>query len=186
MKMILTIGLFLVSASANADAVQVADNFQPEPVQTHVFKRSESEAIVQQHVDVAVAGKAISDAPRGMTAVSVKILRNGMQEVERNVLIRDGDSAAISERYGFAIAIMDGKINPDDLSGFWQLTISKITFGDNGASTIEAKLDAREARQEATSQKATVNIKAGEKSGLIHGANGKDYLLSVRHIDSQI
>ena len=41
-------------------------------------------------------------------------------------------------------------------------------------------------RNEATTQNVSVRIEAGAKSGLIHGANGRDYLLSVRHIDPQI
>ncbi|MBA9859917.1 hypothetical protein [Ralstonia insidiosa] len=155
----------------------------PQPVQTLVLKRGESEAIVQQTTPAKASIPAVSG---GMTAVSVKVLHKGMQEVERNVLFREGDYAAISQRYEFPVAIVGDKINPDDYSGFWRLTINKVSFDETGAATIEARLAAREARQEATTQNVSVRIEAGAKSGLIHGANGRDYLLSVRHIDPQI
>ncbi|MFU0488470.1 hypothetical protein ACMZ41_18720, partial [Acinetobacter baumannii] len=122
----------------------------------------------------------------GMTAVSVKVLHKGMQEVERNVLIRDGGSAVIGERYGFPIAIIGNQFNADDFSGFWRLTISKVTFDESGVATVDATLDTREARQQATGQNLSVTIGVGKEGGIIHGANGKDYLLNVRHVEAVI
>jgi hypothetical protein len=118
----------------------------------------------------------------GMTAVSVQVLHKGTQEVERNVLFRDGGSAVISERYGFPIAIFGEQINPDDFTGFWRLTISKVTFDQSGVATVDARLDTREARRQATGQNLSVSIDAGKGAAVIHGANGKDYLLNVRHV----
>ena len=182
---------FLANAAALTLLIVFAAASPANAEYRQVYAWTEGRASPEGHKETSIADvRAAKERPNGtlggMTAVSVKVLRKGAQEVERNVIIRDGGYAVIGERYAFPIATIGEQINPDDFSGFWRLIISKVTFDQSGVAMVDATLDSREARQHAASQTLSVRIGAGGEGAIIHGVNGKDYVLSVRHVEPVI
>ncbi|MBR8205288.1 hypothetical protein [Burkholderia vietnamiensis] len=143
---------------------------------------------------VSVGGAAASGD--GSTAIGVRVMRAGRQEVLREVLMRDGGTASFGAEAVFPVGHvrLDGppvietvsmkQGQGEDFAGSWNLVIKQVTFDAEGNAAVQASLDEHAPGATPEHQDVALSIKAGEHA-TIHGANGKDYLLSIHHVVSQ-
>lgn len=132
-------------------------------------------------------------ADEGATVVSVSVVHFGQQMVKREVVMRDGGHASFGTESVFPVghANADGSPlietvgmtnEPRDFAGSWNLLVRQVIFDPAGDVSVQASLDEHAAGAKGVHQELTLSIRAGEHVTTIHGANGDDYLLSVRHV----
>ncbi|MGF6813177.1 hypothetical protein OKW30_008394 [Paraburkholderia sp. Clong3] len=126
-----------------------------------------------------------------VTAITVRVLNaRGYQTWVQAQATWTG-KADFSEHYGYPVAVdyVDGsKPATAPYSGSWRLRINKVSYQGDGGAIVDADLFEKPAGIEGRSsstQHVALTI-AGARGGVIHGADGRDYVVSLHRLSNAV
>ncbi|MGP8431934.1 hypothetical protein ACT2FY_00365 [Paraburkholderia fungorum] len=142
-------------------------------------------------VSVSLFATTSAFAGDQMTAITLQILNARGYQAFRQTQVTRAAQMSFSEQYGYPVAVSyaDGSKPSSDLyNGSWRLAINKVTYLSDGAAIVDADLIEKPAGIEgrsSTAQHVALTI-AGAKGGVIHGADGRDYVLSLHRLSDAV
>ena len=131
-----------------------------------------------------LASSASAFAGGEVSVIKLQVRNSSGYPTCNESIVSKGDGN-FSDRTGYAVMVtyVDGRKQPDDNST-WRLRIGQVTYQADGSAVIEADLTEKPAGiagRVASSQHVALTV-ANSQTSVIHGANGDDYVLSVRRL----
>ncbi|MFP3637878.1 hypothetical protein [Paraburkholderia sp. SIMBA_054] len=134
----------------------------------------------------AAAGNA--RAADDWTSINVSVLHGEQQESAGSMVVRNDRSASVGHYYEYPVAhahldgtpFSEAEEKAADFAGSWQLVIDKVTLHPDGSRSLSGTLDEHAPGWQPEHQVVAFDIKVGDHTATIHGANGADYLLTIR------